>query len=174
MKKIVPIITTERLYLRECTPKDAQYAYELNLDERVIQYTGDPPFSSIEEAQLFLTQYDDFKRHRMGRWYVFLRNNHEFLGWCGLKYTPEKNEVDLGYRFLFKHWNKGYASEAAKACLHYGFNVLQIEEIIARADQRNIGSYRVMEKVGMTYLKDIDFLGHQGFVYYATKETWNK
>jgi RimJ/RimL family protein N-acetyltransferase len=55
----------------------------------------------------------------------------EFTGWCGLKYLSETNEVDLGYRFMKKFWGKGYATEAALACIEYGFSRLHLQKLLA-------------------------------------------
>jgi ribosomal-protein-alanine N-acetyltransferase len=162
------ILCTKRLYLRECNSTDALLAYELNLDPAVIKYTGDPSFTSVSEAKIFLENYDAFKKYDMGRWYVFIKDTDEFVGWCGLKYSLKIEEVDIGYRLLKKHWNKGYATEAAKACLDYGFQNLGIEEIVARSDKRNEASIKVMKNIGMKYDKDILFDEYEGVVYKIT------
>jgi RimJ/RimL family protein N-acetyltransferase len=69
----------------------------------------------------------------------------EFLGWCGLKYLFETNEVDLGYRFMKKFWGKGYATEAALACIEYGFATLNLHQIVGRALPGNLASIKVLE-----------------------------
>ncbi|MNU76505.1 anhydro-N-acetylmuramic acid kinase [compost metagenome] len=152
MKKIV--LETERLYLREMTPEDAESAYLLNLDPEVIRYTGDDPFESMEEAKAFLEKYDHYQKYGFGRWGVILKETNEYLGWCGLKYTPELDEFDIGYRFMRKFWGFGYATEAAEACLHYGFDQLTLPAIVGRAMPENGASVRVLEKIGLTYLEN--------------------
>ena len=109
------ITTTTRLYLREKTADDAENAYLLNLDPDVIKYTGDPPFESIEAARIFLQNYNHYTKYGFGRWAVIDKENDEYLGWCGLKYSADLNEYDIGFRFFKRHWNKGYATEAAQA-----------------------------------------------------------
>lgn len=168
------ILYTKRLYLRECNSMDALLAYNLNLDPEVIKYTGDPSFVSVSEAREFLGNYDAFEKYGMGRWYAFLKDSDEFIGWCGLKYSPNIDEVDIGYRLLRKYWNKGYATEAARACLDYGFQELGIDEIVAKADKRNQASIKVMEKIGMEYEKDILFDEYEGVRYKTSKESWYK
>jgi ribosomal-protein-alanine N-acetyltransferase len=163
------ILQTSRLYLREFSTLDASHFYELNLDQEVIKYTGDVAFQSIEEAKKFLENYDHYHKFKFGRWAVIDKSNEEFVGWCGLKYSPEKDEVDLGFRFFQKHWNKGFASEAAQACLNYGFNDLNLKQIVGRAMKANLASFRVLEKVGMRYLKDFDFDGSEGVIYKIEK-----
>ena len=101
-----------------------------------------------------------------GRWAVHLKDGLQFIGWCGLKYVAERNEVDLGYRFMKKFWGKGYATEAASASLKYGFDRLDIKQIIGRALPGNLASIKVLEKCGMQYLGDeyIDGLLHKTYL----------
>ena len=64
------ILETQRLYLRELTPDDAEQAYLLNLDPDVIKYTGDKAFDSVESTNLFLHNYDHYHKYGFGRWAV--------------------------------------------------------------------------------------------------------
>jgi len=148
------IAETNRLYLREMTPDDAQSAYELNLDPEVVQYTGDVAFESIEAARTFLINYDHYKKYGFGRWAVIQKLNNEFLGWCGLKFHEDTNEFDLGYRFFKKYWGKGFATEASIVCLELGFKKFNMPEIYAHAMKANPASVKVMEKVGMHFVKE--------------------
>ena len=163
------ILETPRLVLREITPLDAQNAYDLNADWEVIKYTGDDAFESVEAAQKFLENYKDYVKNGFGRWAVILKEKDEFLGWCGLKYNEDIKEVDLGYRFSQKNWGKGYATESAKACLEYGFNQLNLETIIARANQENTASINVMKKLSMQFEKTGDFCGENAVQYRINK-----
>ena len=166
------IITTERLYIREKTADDAENAYLLNLDPEVIKYTGDPPFESIEAAKIFLQNYNHYTKYGFGRWAVIDKANNEYLGWCGLKYSADLNEYDIGFRFFKLHWNKGYATEAAQACLKLGFEDFKMEKIVGRAMKQNLGSIRVLQKLGMTYTGTFDFDKHEGELYSLTKENF--
>lgn len=148
------ILETERLYLREMHPDDAQNFFDLNLDPEVIQYTGDQPFGSVEEAREFLKAYHHYKRYGLGRWVVIEKTGNAFLGWCGLKYTASLNEHDIGFRFYKKHWNKGFATEAAKACIAFGFEKFQVPVIVGRAMPENKASIKVLEKLGMEFLEE--------------------
>ena len=164
------ILETQRLSLREMTPHDAENAYLLNLDPDVLKYTGDAPFGSIEEARNFLLKYDHYKKNGFGRWAVINNSTHEFIGWCGLRYVADKNEYDVGYRLNKIFWNKGYATEAAKACIDIGFIKFNIKRIIGNVMKENIGSIRVLEKIGMTYYKDEDCGQQPGMVYEIKKK----
>lgn len=160
-----PIATTPRLTLRELTPADAQFAFDLNSDPEVVKYTGDVAFATIDEARRFLENYSDYKRNGFGRWAVVLKSTGEIIGWCGLKRDRETQEVDLGYRFFRKEWNKGYATEASEACLAIGFDQFNLERIIARANKENPSSYRVMEKLGFTFETDYIDEGENWVLY---------
>lgn len=163
------ILETERLYLREMTPDDAESAYLLNLDPDVIRYTGDDPFESVEDAKAFLGKYTHYRQYGFGRWAVVLKETNEYLGWCGLKYTPELDEFDIGYRFMQKFWGFGYATEAAEACMQYGFEKLGIPVIVGRAMPENTASVRVLEKIGLTYLENRFTDGTEEVIYIKRK-----
>ena len=163
------VLETPRLLLREFELSDAPYLFELNADPEVIQHTGDPPFDSVASARLFLENYSAYEETGFGRWAVIRSSDQVFLGWCGLKQHPDY--VDLGYRFFKKEWGKGYASEAAKACINYGFEVLKLEVIVGRVVPENIASVRVLEKMGMHYWKSDTCKGLDNAAYYKINRT---
>ena len=153
------VIETERLLLRTFTGLDTNLVYELNADPDVTQYTHDPVKDIAHASEILektiLPQYALFNH---GRWAVHLKLSLQFLGWCGLKYRPELNEIDLGFRFKKEAWGKGYATEAAFASIKHGFERLGLKQITGRAEIENIGSWRVLEKCEMTYIgiQDVD------------------
>ena len=159
------ILETTRLILREFSIKDASSFFHLNSNLKVLKYTGDKPFKSELEAKIFLQNYSDYQRNGFGRWTVVLKENNEVIGWCGLK-LHDNGMVDLGYRFFEKDWNKGYASEASRACLHYGFDSLGIESITGRSAVENNASIRVLSKIKMKFWKNDTCEGIEKAVYY--------
>ena len=152
------IIETERLYLTEFHIEIAESFYDLNLNKNVLRYTGDEAFASVEQARQFLAEYDHYEIFGYGRWSVYKKDTHQWLGWCGLKNAGHL-VADIGFRFFEEEWNKGYATESAKACLDYGFNSLGLEKIIARASSDNIGSIKVIKKLSLQYDKTEDYEG---------------
>lgn len=161
------IATSPRLLLREWTVEtDFQWFYELNSDPLVVQYTGDEPFENSEAAYQFLAQYDQYRKYGMGRWAVSLKEQPAtVLGWCGLKYHPDSDQVDVGYRFFRRYWGNGYATEAAKASLEYGFQTLGLNTIYAHAMKDNMASIKVLEKIGMSYWKNSMMEGQEAVLY---------
>lgn len=147
------IIETSRLLLRTFTEEDAVRIYELNLDPDVTRYTADP-VRDLNHAKEILekTILPQYTLYNHGRWAVHTKPEMQFIGWCGLKTRPEMKEIDLGYRLIKTAWGRGYATEAAFACLQYGFQRLALKRIVGRALPDNTASLRVLEKCGMTYI----------------------
>ncbi|MBG0506940.1 GNAT family N-acetyltransferase [Elizabethkingia anophelis] len=160
-----PILETERLLLRELNPDDAGDFFNLNENPNVIKYTGDKAFQNIDEAREFLENYQDYRLNGYGRWAVMSKVNNEFLGWCGLKYNSSTDETDVGFRFFEHYWNKGFATESVGACIDYGFKSLNLNAVVGRAMQDNTASVKVLEKLGMNYVRDFEFDGHKGVIY---------
>lgn len=165
-------LLTERLILRPFSSEDAKDIFELNGDPEVLKYTGDQPFGSIAEARKFILSYNHFEKWERGRFGVFLRENNAFIGWCGLKYHEDTGETDLGYRFKKQFWGKGYGTEAAAFALKDGFERLHLKRIYAEAYSENKGSIRIMEKVGMKFLKYTSFDGAEGKIYEMLKTNY--
>lgn len=146
------IAETDRLILRKLDVSDALNFYNLNADPEVLKYTGDLPFETLAQAEGFLVNYNDYQKNGFGRWAVISKTSNAFLGWCGLKLN-DNGLVDLGFRFFRKEWGKGFATESANASLHFGFNKLELNEIIGRASTDNKASIKVLEKLGMQFWK---------------------
>ena len=154
------VIETDRLLLRTFTEEDADLIYELNLDPEVTRYTHDP-MTDIEQAKKVLIEVilPQYALYNHGRWAVHLKPGLEFLGWSGLKYIPDRVEIDLGYRYMKRFWGKGYATEAAYACLQHGFQRLNMQRIVGRALPGNAGSIKVLENCGMQYVGEENIHG---------------
>ena len=160
------IIETNRLILRTFNHEDASLIYDLNHDPDVTQYTHDPVRDLNQAAEILekviLPQYT---LYRLGRWAVHLKTTLGFIGWCGLKYRIEDNEIDLGYRFKKEFWGKGFATEAAIACIKYGFDVLNLKRIVGRAESENKASIAVLLKCGMFYIGEGEVDGYPVITY---------
>ena len=149
------ILQTPRLLLRHFTLNDTDLLVQLNSDPEVLKYLHEPPVKDKAHAKKILTdiilpQYEN----NLGRWAIYTKCDDQFIGWCGLKYRPELNETDLGYRLMKTAWGQGYATEAAKHCLQYGLDELHIQVITGRAHIENIASLKILEKIGMQFLKE--------------------
>ena len=152
---------TPRLILRQMIVDDAAAFYALNSHPDVMRYTGEPPLESEEEARNAIADYPDFDTVGYGRWGCVLRENQTLIGFCGLKYLHDLDAVDLGYRFLPEYWGRGLATEAGRASIAFGFDVLQLERIIALVLTDNAASIRVLEKLGMRHDGEVSYEGQR-------------
>lgn len=162
------IFETPRLILRQFTEVDAPLILALNSDPDIVKYVHEPTLKTQEQAEnilkkIILPQY----KNNLGRWAIHTKGHMEFIGWCGLKFRPERDEIDLGYRLIQKAWGKGFATEAAQHSLEHGFKNLQLKLITGRAHIENQGSIKVLEKIGM------DFIG-EGIVDDCPVRTYTK
>ncbi len=145
-----------RLLLRPIQLEDAEGMFELNNAGDVLKNTGDKPFADLDEVKLFIKNYDQFKKYKMGRFTLIEKSSNKYIGWCGLKYNDETKEVNLGYRLIPQFRGKGLATEAAEICLDYGFETLNLEEIIGRAISENTPSIKILRNIGMVFEKSFD------------------
>ncbi len=167
------MIETERLFLREITLDDKEDLFKLHSNPEVQKYTGEPVVESMEEIEKAIwTRINDYKTYGYGRWATILKNGMQFIGWAGLAYLPEFDEIDIGYRFLPEYWGSGIATEAAHAIISYGFDQHKLEKIIAIALKENKASIRVMEKIGMEFDKFAPYEeGGKDVIWYQIEKT---
>ena len=147
------LLETERLVLREIVPEDFDDLYRMNSDPLIMKYVGDGSVrcreEMVNELEMLISHY--VRKPGLGIWAVELKGSRSFLGASGLVYYDNTPEIEVGYRFLKEHWNKGYATEAARALLQYGFETLGLQKIVSSAHPHNRASTRVMEKIGMQH-----------------------
>ena len=151
-------LETERLILRRFTREDVDLLVALDGDPEVMRYLtgGQPtPREAIEHDFLpaWLRYYergDDY-----GFWAAVEKGSGAFLGWFHLRPTGDAppGEVELGYRLIRAAWGKGYATEGSRALVDKGFRELGVRRVVASTYQDNLGSRRVMEKLGMTLVR---------------------
>ena len=149
------VFETPRLILGQFTEQDAPLILQLNSDPEIVKYVHEPVLTTEEQARKImidsiLPQY----KNNLGRWATYTKSNNEFIGWCGLKYRPDLDEIDLGYRLKRSAWGKGYATEAARHTLDHGLNNLDLPVITGRAHVENLASIKVLEKIGMRFTRE--------------------
>jgi len=154
------VIKTERLVLRYWCDEDLELFAELNADPRVMEYF--PSVKSFEEtADEFGLIRGGFDSIGWGFWAASLIEGDQFIGFIGLKkvgfqahFTPA---VEIGWRLAYEYWGHGYATEGALASLQYGFETLNLNEIVSFTPTQNKKSANVMKKIGMTHNPEDDF-----------------
>lgn len=164
------VLETPRLILSRFTEDDSPLILELNSDPEIVKYVHEPVLTTEVQAKnilidIILPQY----KNNLGRWATYVKSNNEFIGWCGLKYRPELDEIDLGYRLKKNAWGRGYATEAATHTLNHGLNNLKLKIITGRAHVENIASIKVLEKIGMQFIRQETVDEYPVKIYTATK-----
>ena len=147
-------IETPRLLIREWTPEDRPAFTALATDPEMMRYMTDGrPWSEDEIDAYFARQADGIARFGFCMGALVERSSGLVIGLSGLQFLGTTGELEVGY-WVAKHlWGRGYASEAASGILDYGFGRLGRERMLAITHAENRASRRVMEKLGMTFLK---------------------
>jgi ribosomal-protein-alanine N-acetyltransferase len=149
-----PVIETERLNLRGFAQDDIDRLAEILGDPVVMRYMpGNEPWPREWAERELRNLIEHWGQHGYGRWAVVDRKDEKMIGWCGLAFLPKLEETEVAYLLDKDYWNRGYATEAARISLGYGFEEAGLDRIIALAFPENAASIRVMEKIGMTYEK---------------------
>jgi RimJ/RimL family protein N-acetyltransferase len=155
-----PVLRTERLLLRRWRPEDRGPFAALNADPVTMEYFPAP--LSTEESDAAADRIaEGFERNGWGLWAVEVPGLAAFAGFCGLavpafqaRFTPC---VEVGWRLDRSMWGRGFAPEAATACLRFAHEELGLAEVVSFTAAQNHRSRRVMEKIGMTHDPGEDF-----------------
>lgn len=162
----IPTVKTDRLVLRPFTDHDAEELHRILAQEGVLRYfpTPDPP--PLDRVQkLVAKQLEHWEEHGFGWWAVELKSDDGIIGWNGLQYLTETEEVEIAYLLAKTHWGKGLATEGAREGLKYGFEILGLERIIGLVHPENIASQRVLEKLGLTFNNEAEYFGMSVYRY---------
>ncbi|MCO7227071.1 GNAT family N-acetyltransferase [Pleionea sp. CnH1-48] len=146
------LFETERLRVREFNEEDAEFIYQLTNEPDFLRYVGDKNIHDLDAAKKYLLEgpIASYQQYGFGLFLVSLKSNDAPVGTCGLIKRPALTDVDIGYGFLEDYAGNGYATEAAKATLKYGYEELKIETIVAITCPDNIASIRVLQKIGLS------------------------
>lgn len=149
-----PTIETERLVLRRWRASDLEPFAALNADSKVMEYFPYPlePGRSDAFAEHIEAHFDT---HGFGLWAVEVKGGEPFIGFVGIRSLskepdlPFEAEAEVGWRLAYSAWGRGYAPEAARASLEFGFCECELGEVVSFTTVANERSQRVMQKIGM-------------------------
>jgi len=153
------IISTERLGLREWLDADTVPCVKMNQDKDVMEFFPAP--MTEEETRLMIKRiHHRFEKSGYGFYAVEKKSTNEFIGFTGFGipsfesfFTPC---VEIGWRLKKEEWGRGYAAEAASACIKYGFENLDLNKIVSFTSVLNLKSEKVMQKIGMNKIGEFD------------------
>ena len=155
-----PMLWTDRLLLRSWRLADRQPFARMNADPEVMEFFVAP--LTREESDAFVDRIEaGFAEHGFGMWAVEEISTGAFIGFAGLlhqtfeaSFTPA---FEIGYRLARRAWGQGYATEAAREAVRFGFERGGLAEIVSMTAVGNVRSRAVMDKLGMTHDPDDDF-----------------
>ena len=171
-------LETERLLLRNYAAHDANDLHKIASDDNVLRYLPDKKMTREDARNTIEWLQKCYRENTPDNIVKFTvaavhKNHNTLIGSVGLgplDFDPSK--IEIFFAFAPDYWGKGYATEAAKAILHYGFETIGLHEIVAVTMPGNRASKRVIEKLGMIYRKKTtnlppEFSSYQGDLYYS-------
>lgn len=157
-------LKTERLIIKPSTPEDFDDLYAIQSDPDVMQYVGEGARNIKEVKQSLENIIAHHQKHGFSFGSVFEKTSKLLIGQAGLCYLGNDDsqpEIEVGYRLKKQHWGNGYATELTKALITWGFNNLTVDKLVAVARLENKRSCRVLEKAGMDYVGNTNYLGEE-------------
>ncbi len=159
-------IETARLRLRLFASDDVADFYQIIRDPDVKRFLADGEEFTIDSTRALIERFNEIFRARgYGRWAVVEKERGKLIGYCGLIVLIDEVGVELAYLLAKECWGRGLATEAARACLRYGFEQLGCERIAAISIVENAASKRVMERLRMSHVKNLNYFGRDCFHY---------
>jgi len=145
-----PDLVTARLRLRPVRLDDLKFCVSMNMDPDVGRYLfpHGPP-KEAEQRDIWRRKLSSDWPRRGGIWAIEWAGADEMLGWCGLFPLEESGLIEIGYRYVTAVWGQGVATEAARVVLNHGFREFAFDPIVAVTHPENLGSHRVLMKIGL-------------------------
>jgi ribosomal-protein-alanine N-acetyltransferase len=171
----IPIIKTERLTLRAFAKEDAEPLQEILSEDGVLQFFPNTNPPSLEGMEKFIAgQLRHWDERGFGWWAVTDAITQYLLGWSGLQYLPDTDEIEIGYLLKKSHWGKGLATEGAEQGVRMGFEQLELDFIVGIVHPENIGSHRVLEKLGLHRVEQTEYFGMSVYRYLVEASEFNQ
>lgn len=168
-----PILETERIILRPLKVSDAQTIFDnWASDPEVTEFMRYSTHETVNTTIEWLTfEESNCNNDKYFSWGFVLKETGELFGSGGVGYKDENNQDDfeIGYNIMKKYWGKGLVTEAMKEVISFAFNELKLSKLYVCHAKDNIGSQRVVEKLGFTYVGDGDFTCFDGRVFQSRK-----
>jgi [ribosomal protein S5]-alanine N-acetyltransferase len=148
----LPTLDTERLLLRALTMADAADLFAYASDPAVARYTSWEPHHTLTRSRRFLESVRRaYQQGRVAPWGIVHRADGRLIGTCGfVSWQPEHRRAEIGYALARPYWGQGYATEAVRAVITFGFTRARLNRIQAICLPENVASARVLEKAGMS------------------------
>jgi len=165
------ILRTERLTLRPLVPDDAPAYAAIRYHPEVVKWMLPAPVDPLEAAHAAIDRYTKGWRERgCGPWGLF--HEGRLIGHAGLNFVPEFGETEVLWSLHPESWGHGFATEAARAALDFGFRTLDMKLIFAVTRPDNRASQAVMTRLGLTYRKNVVYRQTDSVWFDIARESW--
>jgi ribosomal-protein-alanine N-acetyltransferase len=153
-----PILTTERLTLRQLSTDDQQNIFALRSDAEINKYIDREPSRTIEDAILFINKINEnIKKNNSIYWVISLTRTQTFVGTiCLFDFSSEKKSCEIGYELMTKFQGQGIMKEATAEVIDYAFQTLQFQKIVAFTHNGNQNSTKLLTKFNFLQSKEAD------------------
>jgi len=167
----LPLIETERLYLRELIIADKKELMKVLSNPESIKFYPNS-FSEEKVENWIQWNIENYKKYKHGLWAVILKEGDMFIGDCGITMQDIDGETvpEIGFHIILEYCNRGYATEAALACKEYAFKVLNYPKIFSYTRIRNIPSQKVAKKIGLQFYKYFEKNGEKQIAQVVSKD----
>ena len=178
-----PVLRTERLVLREVTPKDVAWYFRHFNTWEIVDGQEYPGPKNLEVARRELKFYftDNFRKGAGIRWGITLKGSDELIGSAGLyKLVPKTSQAETGYDLDPEYWGQGIMTEAMTAIIEHAFDTMKVNRIEAYVSPRNKGSQGLVRRLGFRkegVLREHDFYKGKftdDFLYALLKRDWRQ
>jgi RimJ/RimL family protein N-acetyltransferase len=142
-------LKTDRLVLRRLSRRDVDNLAALHSDAEVTQFIG--LFGNLDATKRIAQAEASWRDRGFGLMAIETADGGRFVGRCGLQEVPGRDDVELGWTLHREVWGRGYASEAAAACLRWGLDDLGLSTVVSLIHPHNERAARVATRIGMTH-----------------------
>ncbi|WP_088013924.1 GNAT family N-acetyltransferase [Gottfriedia acidiceleris] len=149
----LPKLETNRLILRKLTKDDIEEMFLYGSNEEVSKYVSWETHKTLSDTKKFIDfVLNKYENSQVALWGIQYKGNGKLIGTIDFVWWDQKHKIgEIGYVISQDYWGKGIMTEAAKEVIKFGFDEMELIRIQARCFVENIGSSRVMEKVGMSF-----------------------
>lgn len=153
---IIPTLSNSLLSLRPILPSDAEVLHNIYQQDGVLKYFPIPTPPPLERLERFIiAQQTHWLEYGYGNWGILPDGEEEIIGWAGLQYLPELDETELGFLLARSYWGKGFATQAARLSIQFGFETCHLDHLVALVHPENHASRAVVKKCNFQYIETI-------------------
>ena len=161
------LLETNRLIIEFFDTNDISDWAKIERDADVRRFVDGKVLSIDEAGEYIQMNIRQYQTHGYGRYAVRLKQNRALIGKCG--FLNETYGMDFGYRYSKDSWGKGYGFESAKEVLEYGFSKLGLGIVLGLTAEQNLGSIRILEKLGFMFEEKFLFNNTRALRYSFTR-----